>query len=79
MTETYTKWAREVAEQENVRFIDLNDLTADKLDAMGEEQGKNLFKDSVHTTKEGAIINGESVVEGLKGLDNFSLNKYLMK
>lgn len=79
MTETYTKWAREVAEQENVRFIDLNDLTADKLDAMGEEQGKNLFKDSVHTTKEGAIINGESVVEGLKGLENFSLNKYLKK
>ena len=79
MTETYTKWAREVAEQENVPFIDLNALTADKCDTMGEAKGKLLFKDSVHTTEEGAIINGESVIDGLKAIPTFSLNQYLKK
>lgn len=79
MTDTYTKWAREVAQQEGVPFIDLNARTADKADAMGEAKAKLLFKDSVHTTEEGAIINGESVIEGIKDLKDFSLNKYLIK
>lgn len=79
MTDTYTKWAREVARQEGVQFIDLNARTADKADAMGEEKAKLLFKDSVHTTKEGAIINGESVIEGLKDLQGFSLNQYIRR
>ena len=79
MTDTYTKWAREVAQQEGVQFIDLNARTADKADAMGEEKAKLLFKDSVHTTEEGAIINGESVIEGLKDLQGFSLNQYIKK
>ncbi len=79
MTDTYTKWAREVAEQEGVAFIDLNNITADKCDAMGETKGKALFIDSVHTTKEGAILNDESVIEGLKKLTNFSLNQYIKK
>lgn len=79
MTDTYTKWAREIAEQENVPFVDLNDITADKCDAMGENKAKLLFIDSVHTTEEGAIINGQSVIEGLKALNGFSLNQYIIK
>ena len=78
MTETYTKWAREVAEQEGVTFIDLNGLIADKLNQMGETKGRNLFKDSVHTTKEGAVINAETVVEGISASDN-SLKKFIKK
>lgn len=79
MTDTYTKWAHEIAEQENVPFVDLNDITADKCDAMGENKAKLLFIDSVHTTEEGAIINGQSVIEGLKALNGFSLNQYIIK
>lgn len=78
MTETYTKWAREVAEQEGVTFIDLNGLIADKLNQMGETKGRNLFKDSVHTTKEGAVINAETVAEGILASDN-SLKKFIKK
>jgi len=77
MTDTYTRWAQEVARQENVPFIDLNALTADKADTMGEEKARGLFIDSVHTNEEGAIINGQSVIEGLKRLKDFSLNKYI--
>lgn len=79
MTETYTKWAKEAAEEEGVAFIDLNGLVADKCDRMGEDKAKLLFKDTVHTTEEGAKINGESVVEGIKSLPGFSLIRYLSK
>ncbi|SHE45357.1 Rhamnogalacturonyl hydrolase YesR [Dysgonomonas macrotermitis] len=79
MTNTYTQWAQEVARQEGVEFIDLNAISAEKLDAMGETAGRNLFKDSVHTTEEGAKINGQSVVDGLKKIPDFSLNQYLKK
>lgn len=79
MTDTYTKWAKDVALQENVPFIDLNDLTAKKCEVLGEDKTKELFVDNVHTTKEGAIMNGESVIEGLKALQSFSLNQYIKK
>ena len=79
MTDTYTKWAKEVAGQEGVKFIDLNARTADKLNAMGEGKAKLLFIDSVHTTHDGAIINGQSVIEGLTDLAGFSLNQYILK
>ena len=68
-----------MAQQEGVEFIDLNDRTADKCDTMGEEKGKQLFVDSVHTTYDGAIINGQSVIEGLQSLNGFSLNQYILK
>jgi lysophospholipase L1-like esterase len=77
MTETYTKWAKEVARQEGVEFIDLNKRVADKYDAMGEDKGKLLFVDSAHTTYDGAIMNARSVIEGLQSLNGFSLNQYI--
>lgn len=79
MTDTYSKWAQEVADQEGVAFIDLNARTADKCDHKGEEQGRLLYKDTVHTTKEGAIINGESVIEGIQALPELGLNDYIKK
>lgn len=78
MTETYTKWAKEVAEQEGVTFIDLNGLIADKLNALGETVGRAQFVDSVHTNKEGAVANAQTVVEGIMATDN-SLKEYIKK
>ncbi len=77
--ETYAKWAKEVADQEGVVFIDLNAISCDKCDNLGEEKAKLLFKDSVHTTDEGAIMNAESVIEGLLAISGFPLNSYIVK
>lgn len=75
--ETYGKWSKEVAEQEGVLFIDLNDRTARKCEALGIEKTKKLYKDSVHTSYDGAIMNCKSVIEGLLSLPDCSLNKYI--
>lgn len=74
---TFGKWAKEVAEQEGVSFIDLNSLTADKLEKLGKEKAAAYFVDGVHNTKEGAIMNTESVVTGIQELVDCNLKEYL--
>jgi len=67
--DSYGGWAREVAEKEHVGFIDLNEITARKYDALGEAAVEPLFGDPhTHTTLAGAVMNAESVVAGLKAL-----------
>ena len=68
-TSSYGGWTRQVAEEHHADFIDLNDITADKYDAMGPAAVEPLFGDPhTHTTAAGAIMNAESVVAGLKDL-----------
>ncbi len=65
----YAGWAQQVAEQEKVGFIDLNNIIADKYDALGEAAVEPLFADPhTHTSAAGAEINAEAVVIGLKRL-----------
>jgi rhamnogalacturonyl hydrolase YesR/lysophospholipase L1-like esterase len=73
---TYGKWAKEVADEEGVYFVDLNDITAKKLEAIGKEKSAGLYVDGVHNTENGAIMNAQSVVEGLKKTD-CKLNNYI--
>lgn len=74
----FGKWAKEVAEQEGVSFIDLNKITADKYDQWGPEKVKQYFPgDHTHPTAEGARINAASVVEGIKLNKKIPLNNYL--
>ncbi len=78
-TDRYTAWASEVARNEGVSFIDLNDISAKKFEAMGEEKTKAFYKDGVHTRYNGAILNCKSIIQGLNALTNFSLNNYVDK
>jgi lysophospholipase L1-like esterase len=70
-TDTYAGWTREVADATRTDFIDLNEITARKYDALGPAAVDPLFGDPhTHTTVAGAIMNAESVVAGLKALPN---------
>jgi rhamnogalacturonyl hydrolase YesR/lysophospholipase L1-like esterase len=67
--DSYAGWTAEVAAATHTGFIDLNEITARKYDALGEAAVEPLFGDPhTHTTAAGAIINAESVVAGLKAL-----------
>lgn len=76
-TDTYAKWSKEVTREEGVFYIDLNDRTALKFEAMGKEKATSYYVDSVHNTKDGAILNGKSVVEGIRDLEDCNLKQYL--
>ncbi len=69
----YAAWAADAARQSGARFIDLNTISADKYDALGQEATRPLFNDNQHSRKAGAKLNAESVVAGIKGLNDCAL------
>jgi rhamnogalacturonan acetylesterase len=76
----YGLWAKQIADEEGVLFIDLNAITADKYDAWGPEKVKEFFPgDHTHTNEEGARINAASVTDGIKLNSKNPLNNYLIK
>lgn len=76
---TFGLWARQVAEVENVPFIDLNDITACKFERFGKEKVKTMFYlDRIHTSEFGARVNAESAVEGIASTPSLGLRDYLL-
>jgi lysophospholipase L1-like esterase len=73
----YGGWAKQVAEEEHVGFIDLNEIIAQRYDALGEEKVELLFGDPhTHTSRAGAELNAECVVAGLKALPHDPVAAY---
>jgi len=78
---SYTTWSSQVAEKGKCLFINLNEIICNQYDKLGEEKVKTTMfttKDHTHTTREGAILNAASVVEGVKNIKECPLNKYLL-
>jgi rhamnogalacturonan acetylesterase len=74
----YGLWAKQIADEEGVLFIDLNAITADKYDTWGPEKVKTFFPgDHTHTNHEGARVNAASIVDGIKANPKNLLNQYL--
>jgi lysophospholipase L1-like esterase len=73
-------WTKQAAAMEHVPYIDLNKLVADKLDKMGKDAIQKLYYgDHTHTSKAGAILNAQTVAEGLRSLKNCKLKDALKK
>ena len=73
----FKPWAKEAAEQMGVEFIDLNEISAKKLDKMTQEQVNAQFqRDHVHSSLAGANRNAKSVAEGIKKSKS-PLRKYM--
>jgi rhamnogalacturonan acetylesterase len=71
-------WARQVCEQEKIIFVDHCRITAELYEKMGREAVSKVFiRDRTHTTTEGAIINAETLIAGLKTLKEMPLVKFL--
>jgi lysophospholipase L1-like esterase len=64
----YASWAADAARISGARFIDLNTITANKYDSLGQEATRAYFFDLQHSVKVGAKLNAESVVSGLREL-----------
>lgn len=66
----FAAWAADVAKQENVAFIDLNEWGALRYEALGKAAVEKLFpadmpQETVHTNLAGATLNAQLVVAGL--------------
>jgi lysophospholipase L1-like esterase len=77
-TDGYAAWAREVAREEGVGFVELNDGVASRYEALGAEKVKLLYADEdTHTSMAGAVLNAAVVAEGLRNLSEGPLAPYL--
>ncbi len=75
--DNYGGWVRQIAEQQDVAFIDLNAIIARRYDELGEQKVEPLFADPhTHTSWAGAALNAQSVVAGLKALPQDPLAAY---
>ena len=62
----FAQWAAEIAKSQNVEFIDLTTIIADKYEQLGQEKVKEFFgPDHTHTSPAGAQLNAELVVAAL--------------
>jgi lysophospholipase L1-like esterase len=65
----FNEWAKQVCVAEHAAFIDLTDAVCDRYEQMGPDEVKKLFPiDHTHTNAEGAAINAEYVLAGVKAL-----------
>jgi rhamnogalacturonan acetylesterase len=63
----FSEWSREIAASENVAFVDVSTIAADRFQAMGPEKMAAFFPhDHTHTNAAGAAFNAEVVLSGLK-------------
>ena len=77
----FTEWGKAAARQENVPFIDANELIAEKYDAAGQDSVTQTYfpeGETEHTDWAGAILNARCIVEGIRGLDHCDLVNYLL-
>jgi len=71
-SDSYSKWAEQVAKEEGAYFINLNNDIALKYESMGPEAVKPFFPvDHTHTNLDGAKLNAQIVMEGVRKLGIF--------
>lgn len=76
-TASFGKWTREAAEATGAYFIDLNKISADKLEKKGIKKAADYYNnDHTHTSLKGAHMNAKSIADGLKRTD-CPLKQYL--
>jgi lysophospholipase L1-like esterase len=70
----YAGWAGEVAETENVPFLDINEIIAREYDQLGQDKVNSLFIAGAgpHTSMAGAETNATCVIAAIKGLQTQS-------
>ncbi len=67
----FNSWAAAVAQAQNVRFVDVTRILADRYEQMGETKAKAFFPaDHTHTNPVGADFVAAAVVAGLRGIEN---------
>lgn len=71
----HSQWQMQVAAEEGVPFVDLNEISGQKLDSYGKwKTDYHFFLDKIHTSRFGAMMNARSAAEGLMASHNPALN-----
>jgi len=70
----HSQWLVQVAAEEGVPYVDLNEISGRKLDTYGKwKTDYHFFLDKIHTSRFGAMMNARSAAEGLMASHNPAL------
>lgn len=70
----YARLAGELARADGLRYIDLTNMVADRYEELGPDAVKAFFpRDTTHTGADGARLNAQHVVAGIKALHEYAL------
>jgi hypothetical protein len=74
-----SEWSRQVAAQEKALLVDHTIIIADRYDKLGKDAVASFFAGTeyLHTDTEGAVVNAEAFIAGLKALPDMPLIKCL--
>ncbi|WNH10732.1 GDSL-type esterase/lipase family protein [Thalassobellus suaedae] len=78
---SYGLWAKQIAERNDVTFIDLNDKMASELEKYGEDNVTGTFfykRDHTHTSARGAVMAASIIADELKQTSN-PLKEYILE
>jgi len=60
------QWLEEISREQGVPYVDLNEISGAKLDMYGKwKESYHFYKDNIHTSRFGAVLNARSAAEGL--------------
>lgn len=75
---THAIWAKQVANETSVPFIDMNEIVARRYDVYGQTKTKCMFYgDNIHTNAYGAQLNAITFAEEIRNFLSLGLAKYL--
>jgi lysophospholipase L1-like esterase len=79
---SYGGWAKQVAEEEKVPFINLNARMVEAMEHLGEKKVTGTYfyaHDHTHTSAKGAVLSASLIVDELKALNKCELKNYLLE
>jgi len=66
VNQTFGLWAKQIAEEMDCPFVDLNEISASKYDQMSEwKYNYHFYLDHIHTSAWGAQLNARSAADGI--------------
>mgnify|MGYP001027093442 FL=1 len=75
---THAVWAKQIANEMHIPFIDMNEMVACRYDVFGPIKTQYLFyKDKIHTNEMGARLNASIAAEGIRECPALELAQYL--
>jgi lysophospholipase L1-like esterase len=77
---SYGLWAKQIAQEEHITFIDLNSHMAQKMEQLGEAKVRGTYfyeRDHTHTSAIGAVLSASVIIDELKKSTN-TLTKYIL-
>ena len=78
-TDTFDKWIREIGSETGTPVVDLEDISARKLEKFGPyKTGYMFYHDNIHSSAFGAENNARSAAEGISACEGCNLRDYLL-